>query len=102
MRLVCIEALRSPAYLCPCVLETRRLWAATLNPDENRSEEVLVVPPHMGLTDPRAYVRLAAIVHQQIIDGNYGLVVKHPRSPSSARNTDMHDLPAFRVETPMC
>jgi DNA-binding GntR family transcriptional regulator len=28
-----------------------------------------VVPPRMGLTDPRAYVRLAAIVRQQIIDG---------------------------------
>jgi GntR family transcriptional regulator len=28
-----------------------------------------VVPPHMGLTDPRAYVRLATIVRQQIIDG---------------------------------
>lgn len=28
-----------------------------------------MVLPHMGLTDPRAYVRLAAIVRQQIIDG---------------------------------
>jgi DNA-binding GntR family transcriptional regulator len=28
-----------------------------------------VVTPHMGLTDPRAYVRLAVIVRQQIIDG---------------------------------
>jgi DNA-binding GntR family transcriptional regulator len=28
-----------------------------------------VVLPHMGQTDPRAFVRLAAIVRQQIIDG---------------------------------
>jgi hypothetical protein len=28
-----------------------------------------VVLPHMGLTDPRAYMRLPAIVPQQIIDG---------------------------------
>jgi DNA-binding GntR family transcriptional regulator len=28
-----------------------------------------VVLLHMGLTDPRAYMRLAAIVRQQIIDG---------------------------------
>ena len=28
-----------------------------------------MVLPHMGLTDPRAYMRLAAIVRQQIIDG---------------------------------
>ena len=28
-----------------------------------------MVPPYMGLTDPRAYVRLAAIVRQEIIDG---------------------------------
>ena len=28
-----------------------------------------MVLPHVGLTDPRAYVRLAAIVRQQIIDG---------------------------------
>jgi hypothetical protein len=36
---------------------------------ENRSREVLVVLPHMGLTDPRAHMRLAAIVRKQIIDG---------------------------------
>ena len=28
-----------------------------------------MVVPHMGLTDPRAYMRLATIVRQQIIDG---------------------------------
>ena len=28
-----------------------------------------MVLPHMGLTDPRAYMRLAAIVRQQIING---------------------------------
>src|ERR1700751_4048482 len=69
MSLVCIETLRSPTHPCPCVLETRRLWAATLYPDENRSEEMLVIPAHMGVTEPRAYVRLTVIVRQQIIDG---------------------------------
>ena len=28
-----------------------------------------MTPAHTGLTDPRAYVRLAAIVRQQIADG---------------------------------
>ena len=28
-----------------------------------------MILPHMGLTDPRAYVRLVATVRQQIIDG---------------------------------
>ena len=56
-----------------------------------------MVPPHMRLTDPRAYVRLAAIVRQQVIDGNYGLVIQHPQSPSSAKSTDMHGLPAVEL-----
>jgi DNA-binding GntR family transcriptional regulator len=42
-----------------------------------------VVVPHIGLTDPRAYMRLAAIVRQQIIDGKLRPGGPAPRSPSS-------------------
>ena len=94
MRLVCIETLRSLAHPCPCVLETRRLWAAILDPDREPIREVLVVPPHMGLTDPRAYVRLAAIVRQQIIDGKLRPGGPAPSITFLSRSTDMHGLPA--------
>jgi DNA-binding GntR family transcriptional regulator len=34
--------------------------------------EVLITPAHLGAADPRAYVRLAAMVREQITDGTLG------------------------------
>ena len=52
---------------------------------------------HSGLVDPRAYVRLAAILRQQIADGTLQPAVgEHPRSPASAKSTDTRGLPVAR------
>jgi DNA-binding transcriptional MocR family regulator len=55
-----------------------------------------VVLTHMGLMDPRAYVRLAAILRQQIADGTLQPGGRTPRSPVSAKITDMHRSPVAR------
>jgi DNA-binding GntR family transcriptional regulator len=46
-----------------------------------------VVLAHMGLMDPRAYVRLAAILRQQIADG---ILLPGERSPSLTRLSQEH------------
>ena len=48
------------------------------------------------MEDPRAYVRLAAILRQQITDGTLRPVSEHPRSLASAKSTYTHGLPAAR------
>jgi len=48
---------------------------------------VLVVLTHRGLADPRAYVRLAAIVRQQIADGT---LRSGDRAPSITRLSQEH------------
>ena len=53
-------------------------------------------PTHAGLADPRAYVRLAAIVREQIIDGTLGPGPPDRRSPASARSTGTRGRPAAR------
>jgi hypothetical protein len=55
-----------------------------------------VVLAHMGLLDPRAYVRMAAILRQQIADGTLQPVGELPRSHASAESTDAHGLPVAR------
>jgi hypothetical protein len=55
-----------------------------------------VVLGHLGLADPRAYVRLAAILRQQIADGTLQPVGEPPRSPASAKSTDTHGLPVAK------
>ena len=55
-------------------------------------------PTHAGLADPRAYVRLATIVRQQIIDGTLepaGRAIDHPPQPGArARAADLQQGPA--------
>jgi len=46
-----------------------------------------MVPAHMGLADPRAYVRLAAILRQQIVDGTLQV---GRRTPSLTRLSQEH------------
>ena len=51
-------------------------------------------PTHAGLADPRAYVRVATIVRQQIIDGTLkpgqaGAIDHPPRPGARARAADL-------------
>jgi hypothetical protein len=55
-----------------------------------------VVVAQMGPMDPRAYVRLAAMLRQQIADGHCYPVGELPRSPTSAKSMDTHGLPVAR------
>lgn len=55
-----------------------------------------MVLAHMGLMDPRAYVRLAAILRQQIADGTLQPGGRTFPSPALAKNTDTHGLPVTR------
>ena len=54
-----------------------------------------MLPADICLADPRAYVRLAAIVRQQIIDGTLERGQPAP-SPGSARSTGTRGRPAAR------
>jgi DNA-binding GntR family transcriptional regulator len=49
--------------------------------------EAPVVLAHMGVVDPRAYVRLAAMLRQQIADGR---LQPGERTPSLARLSQKH------------
>lgn len=57
-----------------------------------------MVLAHMGLIDPRAYIRMAAILRQPIADGTlHNPVGELPRLHASAKSTDTHGLPVARA-----
>jgi hypothetical protein len=59
-------------------------------------EDIQVVPVDMGLADPRAYIRLASIVRQQITDGTLQPGRPAHHSPVLAKNTGTRGSPAAK------
>ena len=55
-----------------------------------------MVSAHAGLADPRAYVRLAAMLRQQIGDGKLQPGERTPSLTALAESTDTRHSPAAR------
>ena len=71
------------------------------------TKENLMPPTHAGLADPRAYVRVATIVRQQIIDGTLepgqAGAIDHPPQPGArARAADLQQGAAHAGKRRAC